>query len=146
MGELLAKYFSIYALSMLKFIAGPLAGLANGTGVLETSLFTVMGMMTSVLIFSFLGKLIKEKVLSRIFKKKKKFTAKNRRFISLWNKYGMFGVSFLTPVIFSPIGGTILITSINGFQQKGKLFGYMLLSASFWALTLTLIIHQAKFF
>lgn len=145
MNELIIKYFSIYLFSMLKFIAGPLTGLATGIGLWETCIFTVLGMMTSVVLFSYVGKLFKEKVLNRYFGKKKKFSRKSRRFVTIWQKYGMFGVSFLTPLIFSPIGGTILITSLVGLHHKKKLFTYMLFSASFWAVTLTSAIHLIKF-
>lgn len=141
MNELVIEYFSIYFLSMLKFIAGPMTGLIMGTSVWETSIFTTLGMMTSVVLFSFIGKIFREKVINRFFKKKKVFSRKNRRFVTLWQKYGIMGISFLTPVLFSPIGGTMLITSLAGLHQKKKLFTCMLLSASFWSFTLSSLAH-----
>ncbi|MEZ5067446.1 MAG: hypothetical protein R2847_02715 [Bacteroidia bacterium] len=37
--------------------------------------------------------------------KPKIFTKRNRRIITLWRKYGLFGIAFITPVILSiPIG------------------------------------------
>lgn len=145
MNELIAKYFSIYFLSMLKFIAGPLIGLATGTSVWETSILTILGMMTSVLLFSFIGKIFRERVIKRFFKKKKVFSRKTRRFVALWQQYGIMGISFLTPILFTPIGGTILITSLSGLQQKRKMFTYMLLSASFWSFTLSSLMHLVRF-
>lgn len=145
MEETFLKYVSIYFFSMFKFIAGPLTGFATGLGILETCIFTVLGMMTSVFLFSFFGKLLREKVLKRFFIKKKKFTRRNRRFVSIWKQYGIFGISFLTPVLFSPIGGTVLITSLGGLSSKRKLFSYMLFSACFWSFIYTFIIHQFKF-
>lgn len=145
MEEAFLKYVSIYFLSMLKFIAGPLMGLATGIGIFETCIFTVLGMMTSVFLFSFFGKLLREKVLKKFFINKKKFTRRNRRFVAIWKQYGLFGISFLTPVLFSPIGGTVLITSLGGMANKRKLFSYMLFSACFWSFVYTIIIHQFKF-
>lgn len=145
MGETIAKYFSVYFLSMLKFIAGPLTGFATGINFFETCIFTVLGMMTSVFLFSYFGKLLREKILKRFFINKKRFTRKNRQFVSIWKSYGMFGISFLTPVLFSPIGGTVLITSLGGMSHKRKLFGYMFFSACFWSVIYTTIIHQFKF-
>src|SRR5690606_27121551 len=128
MAEVLATYFSIYILSSGKFIAGPLTGLATGTGILETCIFTVLGMMTSVFLFSYFGKFLRERFLKKWFAKKKKFSRKNRRFVTIWKRYGLFGIAFLTPVLFSPIGGAVLISSLGGMSHKKKIFAYMLFS------------------
>lgn len=126
------KYVSIYLLTMLKFIAGPSIGQASGLSWGETVLITVAGMMTSVIIFS--SKRFKGKLLSR-FKKKRKFSKANRRFVVIWKKYGLFGVAFLTPIIFTPIGGTILVAFVGGSRKK--IIYYMLFSAVFWSLVFT---------
>src|SRR5690606_15313067 len=140
----IAKYFSIYLLTMVKFIAGPLTGLATGTGILATCIFTVLGMMSSVLVFSYFGKFLRDRFLKKWFLKKKKFSRQNRRFVTIWQKYGLFGVSFLTPVLFSPIGGAVLVSALGGMSHKKKLFAYMLFSACFWSVIYTTIIHQVK--
>lgn len=137
----LFKYLIIYLSSTLKFIAGPVMGPLMGMSVIETMLITILGMMTSVLIFSFFGKMIREKICGRIVKSHKKFSRKNRRFISIWNRYGIFGVSFLTPVIFSPIGGTILVTAMTGSAKRKKIFFYMFISALFWSSIFTFSIY-----
>lgn len=145
MAEVLATYFSIYILSMVKFIAGPLTGFATGTGILETCIFTVLGMMTSVILFSYFGKFLRERFLKKWFVKKKKFSKKSRRFVTIWKRYGLFGIAFLTPVLFSPIGGAVLISSLGGMSHKRKIFSYMLFSASFWSVVYTTLIHQVKY-
>ena len=69
--------------------------------------------------------------------KKKVFTSQSRKFVRLWKKYGLIGVSFLTPVIISIPVGTIIL---NAFEDnKQKIFLYMFFSILFWAVLLTTI-------
>ena len=133
------KYLPVYLGSMLKFVVGPATGIAVGLTVFETILFTVLGMMTSVFIFSFLGDVIRKKVTNRFLKDKKKFTPRNRRFIFIWKRYGVFGISFLTPLLLTPIGGTLLATALG--SPRGKLLIYMFFSAVFWSSTFSFLLH-----
>jgi uncharacterized membrane protein len=120
---------------MLKFIGGPTIGITFGLTFLETVFFTILGMMTTVISLSMLGDRFRNWV-DRIFRRNRKlFTKRNRRFVTFWKKYGLFGVSFLTPIIFSPVVGTLLVNAFGG--SKKKIIGYMFLSAIFWSLTLT---------
>ena len=139
MQEEILKVVTIILLTMLKFIAGPTLGFAGGFSLLSTILITVTGMMCSVFIFTFLGKLLRERVFPRFFKKKRKFSKRSRRFVTIWKKYGIVGVAALTPLIFTPIGGTILLSSMG--TPKGKIIFVMLLSAVFWACFFSGIIH-----
>ncbi len=130
------KYVTIYLLTMIKFIAGPTLGQAAGLSWGATVFITVAGMMTSVLLFS--SHKLKKLALSR-FKKRKKFTKSSRRFVMIWKKYGLFGVSFLTPIIFTPIGGTILASFVGG--KRKTIIYYMLFSAVFWSIVFTTIFY-----
>jgi len=132
----IVKYVPVYLGSMLKFIAGPTAGMAMGLSLAETVLFTTLGMMTSVVVFTMFGSSIRNWYLKKYPNANRKiFTKKNRRFITLWKKYGVIGVSVLTPVLFSPIGGTLLITYVGA--PKKQVYFYMLLSSIFWSIVLT---------
>jgi len=133
----LIKYISIYLLGMLKFIAGPTIGSVSGLSWLETVLITVASMMTSVIIFTSKG--FREKILLKFFKKRKKFTKRNRRFVMIWKKWGAFGVYFLTPVIFTPIGGTLMMAFVG--ESRKKIIPYMFFSAVFWAVILSSFFH-----
>ncbi len=141
MFEQAAKYFTVYASSMVKFIGGPLSGIAFGLSWLETCIFTILGMMTSVLIFSLLGENVKKRFFGRLQRKKKRlFTSRNRRIVTIWRKYGLTGVAFLTPLIFSPIIGTIVATSFG--ESWRRIFVYMFVSAVFWGVAFSLLIQQ----
>lgn len=60
MSEYLIKFAGIYFLCLFKFIAGPLLGAAAGYSLIEIILVTVLGMMTSVFLFTFLGEWFKK--------------------------------------------------------------------------------------
>jgi hypothetical protein len=139
MWEEILKAIPVYVASMLKFILGPLGGYTAGLNLLTTILSTVFGMMTIVFLFTYAGNWIREKVLPRFFHKKNKFSNNNKRFVTIWKKYGLVGVALLTPVILTPIGGTLL--AVSSGSPKEKIIFYMFLSASFWAVVFSLAIY-----
>ena len=117
---------------MFKFILGPIAGYSAGLNLVETVLGTVAGTMTVVLLFVFFGDFMRKRVLSRFLANRKKFSERSRKFITVWKKYGIAGVAALTPLILTPIGGTLLAVSFGA--PRDKLIIYMFISASVWAL------------
>jgi len=139
MVEELLKALSVYLFSMLKFIAGPLGGYTARLNLLTTILVTVAGTMTVVVAFAYFGDFLRHKIINRFFTKRKKFSGRNRRFVTVWKKYGLVGVAALTPLIFTPIGGTLLAVSFGA--PKDKLIVYMFVSASIWSVVLSLIIY-----
>ncbi|MBD0260387.1 MAG: hypothetical protein ICV83_32120 [Cytophagales bacterium] len=140
MFEQVAKYFTVFLSSMIKFIGGPLSGTAFGLSWVETCIFTVLGMMTSVVIFSLLGAEVRSRLFNRRKKKRRLFTSRNRRIVRIWRRYGLTGVAFLTPLIFSPILGTIVASSFG--EPWKRIFVYMLVSAVFWGVVFSLLVHQ----
>ncbi|QSE97548.1 hypothetical protein [Fulvivirga lutea] len=126
---------------MLKFIFGPVGGYGAGFSYLFTVIITVVGMMASVILFTYLGNYIRENWLNRIFKKKKVFTKRNRQFVAIWKKYGIKGVAFLTPILLTPIGGTLLLATYH--TPKKVVITYMLVSAVVWSFVLTALVYYA---
>ena len=59
---------TIYLLCTLKVIFGPTMGYAAGLPPILTIIITVSGMMTTVLIFTFFGEIIRDKILKRFIK------------------------------------------------------------------------------
>jgi uncharacterized membrane protein len=136
----IAKYLTVYLISTIKFIGGPLAGVAAGLSWGETFIFTVLGMMTTVLLLSLLGENARKRLFKRLNKKKKLFTPKNRRLVRMWRKYGLKGVAFLTPIFLSPIIGTVMAISFG--EPVKRIFFYMLGSALFWGVIFSLFINE----
>jgi uncharacterized membrane protein len=139
MNVIVYKWISVIFLSMFKFIAGPILGVSLGLSLVETTCLTVVGMMTSVLIFSTLGTWIRGQLANYYKKKSPVFSKKTRRVVSVWNKFGILGVSFLTPMIFTPIGGTMILVSFR--QNVYKIWLYMLTNAVLWAVLVNFFLH-----
>jgi hypothetical protein len=131
MWQLVLKIATVYFSSMLKFIFGPLGGYAAGFPLIITILVTVAGMMTVVLLFTFFGNWIREKIIHRFFKKRKTFSPGNRKFVTIWKRFGLIGVAALTPLLLTPIGGTIL--AVSSGSPKEKIILYMFISAAVWS-------------
>lgn len=141
MTEEILKAIPIFFLTMLKVISGPIGGYVAGFPIVVTMLLTIGGMMASVVLFTFFGTWLREKILIRFEKKnQKKFTPKKRRIVTLWKKYGLAGVAVLTPLLLTPIGGTIVAVSFGSPKQKILL--YMLISATIFAIGMTYAIYE----
>ncbi len=139
----LLKYLSVFLLSMIKFFGGPLAGISMGLSFWMTLLLSVTGMMTSVFIFSQVGVMVSRWYTERGRAKKKTiFNKKNRKIVKVWQAFGIQGIAFLTPVIFSPVIGTIIAT-VLGARQKHILV-HMLWSAVFWGIAFTFALHELR--
>lgn len=140
----IVKYLIVYALSGLKIILGPTLGLAYGFNIFITALLSLLGMMTTVYLLSYFGDEIRAFTL-KIFgpkKKKKVFTPKKRRFVRVWKKYGVMGIAFLTPILLSPPGGTLMANAFGG--NKSEIIKWMWIFGAFWSLMLTLMVKYAS--
>ncbi|MFC3415820.1 hypothetical protein [Algoriphagus hitonicola] len=140
MNDSLITLFGIYFLSYFKFIAGPVLGHAAGYSSLKVILITVAGMMSSVIIFANLGRKIKAFITLKSTKKRVVFSKKNRRIVQIWKKYGEIGIAFLTPLLLTPIGGTLILVSFG--TKKRKIIFHMLWSAILWAIFFSLSIEK----
>lgn len=115
------KYFLVYILSTLKFIGGPVYGASFGLNIFETSLFTILGAMTSVVVFSYLGDEFRTSMRKRAIKRGKNrrtFTKRRRRIVKIYQRFGIKGIAFFTPLLLTPIGGTIVALSFGVPRKK----------------------------
>ncbi|TAE49051.1 MAG: hypothetical protein EAY69_03775 [Cytophagales bacterium] len=132
------KYLFVYLLSSVKFFMGPVTGRVIGLHWAETILCTVLGMMTTVIVLSFIGKKVKQ-YFNQKSKKRKIFTPRKRKIVRIWKKYGMWGIACLTPLLFTPIGGTLIAVS---FGEKTKNIIYkMFVFCVIWALFFTFLVY-----
>ncbi len=140
MWEEILKALSIYLSSMLKFILGPIGGKAVGLSLITTMVVTAAGMMTVVVALTYFGEYIREKIIDRLFKRSDKPKSKQRRkWMVFFRKYGLAGISFLTPLLFTPVGGTLLAVSFT--KEREKIIFYMFISACAWSVILTLAVY-----
>jgi hypothetical protein len=132
-------YLLIMLSSAIKFIFGPTMGVARGMDYTLTSLFTALGMMLGVFAATFFGEQLKKFIYSKLYKKKPKvFTSRNRRIAKVWSKFGVPGVAFFTPILLTPIGGTLIAVAFGG--KRFEIFISMTIAALVWAFITTYII------
>lgn len=135
-----AKYVSVIIASTIKFIGGPLTGIALGLPWLETALCTTLGMMVSVVIVTYAGVALQALLQRYRPQRPKRFTKRTRLAVKIWKRSGLLGIAFLTPLILTPIGGTALAVSFR--VNRYQLLLYMLISAALWAVVQTLALYQ----
>ncbi len=134
------KYMSVIVPSMVKFLLGPLAGIALRLSWWETTLCTVMGMMISVVVFTFLGKVIQGGWQRFRKSEPKRFSRNSRRAVKVYSRFGVIGIACLTPLLFTPIGGTLIATAFN--IPPIKIIGWMAVFAVVWGVILTLALYN----
>lgn len=134
-----AKYLSVIITSTIKFAGGPLTGAALGLTWIETAICTVLGMMITVVVITYAGAAIQALIKRFRSVPPKRFTKRTRMAIRIWKRFGMTGIAFLTPLLLTPIGGTILALSFG--VNRGKVFLSMFISAVPWAIVQTLFFY-----
>lgn len=136
----IAEYFSVIITSMIKFAAGPIAGLAFGLPFWHTVFASVVGMMLTVLILLFAQPLV-QPLLNRFGKKEKKVFSKTTRYaVKIKKKFGLNGIALLTPFLFTPIGGTIIALAFK--FDRAKIMMSMLVSGIFAGIIQTAFFYQ----
>jgi len=101
-------------------------------------------MLTVILLTIFVGDIFYSFLKKTLFKKRKIFSPATRRTVSVSNKWGLIGIAFLTPVLFSPVGGALIAASFG--EDKKKIILYMFLSACFWAPITALFMDEIIYF
>ncbi|MCC7070722.1 MAG: hypothetical protein IT383_05330 [Deltaproteobacteria bacterium] len=136
---MLARLFAVALASTLKFIGGPITGVALGLPWWQTGLASAAGMMSTVIVVSLFGEGLRA-ALVRWRGPPRLFSRRTRRAVRIWRKAGVVGVAFLTPVLFSPIGGAILAASFR--PKKRRLWPAMAASALCWGLLMSFVVGQ----
>lgn len=128
---------------MIKFFGGPIAGFLTGIPIQKTIFLSAGGMMVAVIVTTIFAKTITKFIAKRRKTKKKIFTKRTRFSVKIWQKLGLFGIALLTPVLFTPIGGTLMALSFK--SNVYKMMGYMLISALFWGYVVSWCIYKLVF-
>lgn len=134
------KYLAVVLPAMAKFILGPLAGVALHLSWWQTMLCSIIGMMTSVVVFTFLGKVIWSTWQKLSKTPPKRFSPRSRRAVSIYQKFGIVGVACLSPLFLTPIGGTLIATSFK--VPPVRIILWMSVFALFWGVVMTLAIYH----
>jgi hypothetical protein len=109
-----SKYVAVITATMIKFLGGPLTGLALQLSWYETAICSAIGMMLTVFIIVFAGQQVGR--LSDKFRKpkaSKKFTKTTRFAVKIKGSLGLWGIAIMTPLLFTPIGGSVLAVAFK---------------------------------
>ena len=136
----IVEIITVYFLSMLKFLFGITGGYLAEWNMFFTMFITAAGMMSSVVIFSYFGTWLRHRVFRKLWRKNRKvFTRQNRRKVMIWNKYGIIGVAFFTPILLMPIPGTLLAVGFG--CNRRRLIMAMSVSAVIWSIIQTWLFY-----
>ena len=138
-----AAYSGVMIATGLKFIAGPITGFSLGLTWYETVLFTWLGAMVTVTIIVTLGKAILGLIAKYRTTKPKIFSKRIRYAVDIWQRFGMKGIAALTPLIFTPIGGSLLSLSFK--VPTPRILFLMGISSLIWSLIYVAGIYQLTF-
>jgi hypothetical protein len=109
----------------LSFWESVLFGISSGTFGVVVFMYLSSGLLSVWNWFKRKTGLFKRK------KPRKVFSKKSRRFVKIKNRYGLFGIAALTPILLSiPIGCFI---AMRYYKNKKKIFLYLFLSVVVWS-------------
>jgi len=139
---------SIFLLGATKLLWAPGAAAAAGLSFWETAMVCSLGSISGILFFYYFGRAVfsaidRWRASHRKTKYiKKVFTRRNRLVVKVKSKFGIIGLTFLTPCIISiPIGCIIAAK----FYHHSKLVIPLLLAFTvMWSLLLTIFVFYLK--
>jgi hypothetical protein len=143
----LAKVFSVFLLSTVKFLFAPGTAIASGLTPFQTIVITSLGGMTGITIFYFFGHWVFRQIdawryrnLSR--KEKKVFTRRNRYIVKFKLSFGLIGLIIVTPAILSiPIGSVV---AAKFYYENRYTYPLLLASTIVWSIGLTVFSATVK--
>lgn len=144
------KELTIIFFSTFKFAATfPVAIYLVKMTPLETLLYTNIGGLAGTFVFMYLSEFLIRmwnkywpQSLKRKKKKKKVFTAGNRRIVRIKNKYGLWGIVILNPVILSIPIGSFLMVKYFGLKLKNMI--WLLAGQVTWSVVYVVFYYYIK--
>ena len=133
----------IFLLSTVKFVFGAVpTALGFGFSFFKAVTVTSLGGFTGVTFFVFMSERIvagitrrREERMKRGEPHGKRFTRRNKLIVKAKIRFGLAGIAFLTPLLFSiPLGCFI---AVRYFKHKQKILIYMFLSIVFWSVAIS---------
>ena len=144
------KELTIILLCTFKFAATfPVAIYAMKMSFTETLLYTNIGGILGALVFVFFSDLLIKafnaywpESLKLKKKKRKIFTKRNRRLVSIKVKYGLYGIVILSPVLLSIPVGSFLTVKYYGTHKSNIIL--LIAGQIFWSVAYTIFYTQLR--
>lgn len=133
-------------LSAVKVVPGAILAGTYEMTALEAFISISVGGIIGVAVFTYFGKQIRDLIQrSRSKGKERKHPDKKkikrlRKLVTIWRKYGIIGVAFLTPPFLSPPGGTAIAIAFG--EKPYRIILYLGASVIAWALGFALLEEQ----
>lgn len=130
------SYIFWIILSMLKYQFCLIASTVAGSWILL--LLTMLGGILGIIIFTQIGYDLEKWLVKRFPRWFKRFTLKNRVLVKLRRNWGIWGISFLTPILLGiPVGVALCLTLTT---DKRKIIRPMILSLVVWTLVFLMLV------
>lgn len=130
------SYIFWIILSMLKYQFCLITSTVAGSWILL--LLTMLGGILGIIIFTQIGYDLEKWLVKKFPRWFRKFTLKNRILVRLRRNWGIWGISFLTPILLGiPVGVALCLTLTT---DKTKIVRPMVLSLISWTLVFLLIV------
>jgi len=125
----------IMLISTLKHtLVGVPSGFAAGFGMLEVILYTAIGGIAGVFFFMYFASSAKKAYLWYLKKRGKtprKFTKTNRFIVRIKQRFGLYGLAFITPPLISVPVGAIIAATV--YKNKTRAFAFLVGGVLFWS-------------
>ncbi|MFY0545288.1 small multi-drug export protein [Brevibacillus sp. H7] len=129
--EIALKWASVAGVSMLELWAAIPLGFALGLSAVVTCVLSAVGSILSAGIVIYLGGSLRAWLIKRMVKK----SSKQSRMSRIWDKYGVIGLGFLSPLLTgAPLGAAI---GVSLGAKPGKLMFWMTIGIVVWSIILT---------
>lgn len=130
------SYIFWIILSMLKYQFCLITSTVTQSWILL--LLTLLGGILGIIIFTQIGYDLEKWLVKKFPKWFKRFTLKNRILVRLRRRWGIWGISFLTPVLLGiPVGVALCLTLTT---DKRKIIRPMILSLIVWTLIFLMLV------
>jgi hypothetical protein len=100
-------------------------------------------MMTTVTIMLTMGRFIVQQISRIRVQKPKLFSGRARYAVRIWQRFGIKGIAVMTPLLFTPIGGSLLALSFK--VPTLRVLFFMAISGLFFAVVFTVMFYQLTF-
>lgn len=142
--SILLKILIVISLSGFKFlIAIPLSAYQYDFNFIQTLIFSIVGGVIGVFLFSALSNKI-----NKLFPKKNKVKRTKKRgikeaiTIKTARKYGVYGIAAITPILLSIPIGTLI--ALRFFPEKKKTIPILMSSVVIWSLILSIVLTSCN--
>ena len=121
----------VFLSSTVKFALGASAVVTGDMGIWGT-VANILGGITGIVLFTYLGSAMRIWLIKHFPEKfSKKFSRGSRFIVKVKTHFGLFGVAFLTPILFSIPVGVMLALDLT--SHKRKVLTSMIFSCIFWS-------------